>query len=517
MRRNALAALGCALFAATCFSAPASAQTPGDFDYYVFTLSWSPGFCDTGGAAKQPSQCANGSGSGFVVHGLWPNSAYAANPEDCGSGANVSTEALRLTDGVYPDEGLARYEYRKHGVCSGLDPVAYFTAVKTLRTAIVIPDALSAPHEALTLCARRHRAGLRRRQPQPSAREHGDHLPRRRADRRAHLRRQGSRRLRAMPESGWPHLPREIDLRRAVALGGSRDDRRAVAMNYRHGFHAGNFADVLKHAILARILVYLTQKDAALRFIDTHAGAGRYDLAGDAAKRSPEWRDGVARLLKARPQAEIAALLAPYLQAIGPFDEEEGRPLSYPGSPALAQTLLRAQDRLALCEAHPQERAALAAAIGRDARVKIAETDGYAALNAYVPPLERRGLVLIDPPYEAPDESDRVEAALARALAKWPRGTYVLWRPIKDERDDAHFRNAIAAFGAPNMLRLEIDVGAIAPAPHSPAPLRRTGLIVVNPPFRLIEEARLLTPWLAQLLRRGPGGSFVCDWLTPPA
>ncbi|THD47253.1 MAG: 23S rRNA (adenine(2030)-N(6))-methyltransferase RlmJ [Bradyrhizobium sp.] len=287
-------------------------------------------------------------------------------------------------------------------------------------------------------------------------------------------------------------------------------------MNYRHGFHAGNFADVLKHAVLARILVYLTQKDAALRFIDTHAGAGRYDLAGDAAKRSPEWRDGVARLLKARPQAEIAALLAPYLQAIGPFDEEEGRPLSYPGSPAVAQTLLRAQDRLTLNEAHPEEREALAVAMGRDRRVSIGADDGYVALNAQTPPKERRGLVLIDPPYEQPGEAKGVEAALARALAKWPRGTYVLWRPIKDERDDAHFRNAIAAIGAPNMLRLEIDVGAIAPGPHSPAPLRRTGLIIVNPPFRLIEEARVLTPWLAKLLTRGGGGSHVVDWLTPP-
>jgi 23S rRNA (adenine2030-N6)-methyltransferase len=288
-------------------------------------------------------------------------------------------------------------------------------------------------------------------------------------------------------------------------------------MNYRHGFHAGNFADVFKHAILARILVYLTVKDAPLLFIDTHAGAGRYDLDSEAARRSPEWRDGVARLLKARPQGEVASLLEPYLKAIGPFDETEGRPVSYPGSPALAQALLRVQDRLALCEAHPQERAALAAAIGRDARVRIAEADGYAALNAYVPPIERRGLVLIDPPYEAPDEAKKVETALARALAKWPRGTYLLWRPIKDEREDAHLRNAIAAIGAPNMLRLEIDVGAVAPSLHSPAPLQRAGLIVVNPPFNLIEEARVLVPWLTKLLTRAGKGAQVVDWLTPPA
>ena len=287
-------------------------------------------------------------------------------------------------------------------------------------------------------------------------------------------------------------------------------------MNYRHGFHAGNFADVFKHAILARILVYLTRKDAPLRYIDTHAGAGRYDLASDAAKRSPEWRDGVGRIVKARPPAEVAALLRPYLDAVGPCDDD-GRPASYPGSPALAQRLLRPQDRLALSEAHPEEREALVAALGRDRRLSIVATDGYVALNAYVPPKERRGLVLIDPPFEEPDESARVEAALAGALTKWPRGTYALWRPIKAPLEDARFLNAIAALGAPNILRLEIDVGAVAPGAHSPNPLGRTGLLVVNPPFELIAEARVLLPWLAQALKRAAGGGFVCQWLTPPA
>jgi 23S rRNA (adenine2030-N6)-methyltransferase len=287
-------------------------------------------------------------------------------------------------------------------------------------------------------------------------------------------------------------------------------------MNYRHGFHAGNFADVFKHAMLARILVYLTRKDAPLRYIDTHAGAGRYDLSAEAARRSPEWRDGVARIVKARPTAEVAALLRPYLDAVGPCDDD-GRPASYPGSPALAQSLLRPQDRLALCEAHPEERAALIAALGRDRRLSIVATNGYVALNAYVPPKERRGLVLIDPPFEEPDESARVEAALANALTKWPRGTYALWRPIKAPLDDARFLNAIATLGAPNILRLELDVGAVAPGAHSPNPLNRTGLLVVNPPFELIEEARVLMPWLAQALKRAGGGGFVCQWLTAPA
>ena len=210
-------------------------------------------------------------------------------------------------------------------------------------------------------------------------------------------------------------------------------------------------------------------------------------------------------------------MLAPYLKAIGPFDEEHGRPLSYPGSPALAQALLRPQDRLALCEAHDEERERLVAALGRDRRLSIVGTDGYVALGAYVPPKERRGLVLIDPPYEAPEEPQRVEAALSRALAKWPRGIYLIWRPIKDEAEDARFLSGVAALGAPNILRLEIDVGPIAPGPHSPAPLRRAGLIIVNPPFNLIDEARVLMPWLTKLLTRAGKGAYVAEWLTPPA
>jgi 23S rRNA (adenine2030-N6)-methyltransferase len=154
--------------------------------------------------------------------------------------------------------------------------------------------------------------------------------------------------------------------------------------------------------------------------------------------------------------------------------------------------------------------------MGRDARLTIVEIDGYVALNAWLPPMERRGLVLIDPPYEEPSEPKRVAAALARALARWPTGTYALWRPIKDRRDDARFLNAIAAIGAPDILQMELDVGHIAPTAHSLDPLTRTGLIVVNPPHVLIDEARALLPWLATLLAREGHGASSCSWLTPP-
>ena len=286
-------------------------------------------------------------------------------------------------------------------------------------------------------------------------------------------------------------------------------------MNYRHAFHAGSFSDVLKHAVLARILVHLKRKEAPFRFIDTHAGAGRYDLSGDEARRSPEWREGIARVLTARPPAPVGELLRPYLQAVGPHDAE-GRPVAYPGSPAIAQALMRPQDRIALCEASPDEREALIAALGRDRRLSIVSTDGYVALNAYLPPKERRGVILIDPPFEAPGEAGGIVHALERALRKWPTGAYVAWRPIRDARDDARFLNAVAALGAPNVLRLELDIGPGPIGAHGQEPLTRAGLLVVNPPHPLVGEARTLLPWLAQTLGRGEGGKQLCDWVTEP-
>ena len=286
-------------------------------------------------------------------------------------------------------------------------------------------------------------------------------------------------------------------------------------MNYRHSFHAGNFADVLKHVILARILVYLSRKESAFRFIDTHAGAGRYNLMSDEAKRSPEWRDGIAHVLTGLPPAPVAELLSPYLQAVGPYDIE-GRPLSYPGSPAIAQSLMRPHDRIALSEANPHEREALIAALGRDQRLSIVGTDGYVALNAYLPPKERRGIALLDPPFEAADEADTVARALERALRKWPNGVYVAWRPIRDAHADAHFLNSVAALRTPNILRLELDVGAGPIGPHGQAPLARAGLLIVNPPHTLIDEARTLVPWLAQTLGRNGAGKHLCAWLIEP-
>ena len=277
-------------------------------------------------------------------------------------------------------------------------------------------------------------------------------------------------------------------------------------MNYAHAFHAGNFADVFKHALLTRILVYLNRKDAPYRVIDTHAGEGAYDLSRDEVERTGEWRDGIGRLVSLDRASEAGALLAPYLDLVGACDAE-GRPKIYPGSPQIAQRLTRKSDKLAFCEKHPQAFAALKYRFGRDSRVKALDLDGWTALGAFVPPPERRGLVLVDPPYEERDEFARIAKTFAAAHAKWNTGVYALWYPVKDARDAEALWRAIRASGARSALRLELSV-----APLSDAGLSRTGMIIVNPPFVLEQEARVLLPALARLLERKDGlGAYAIE------
>lgn len=274
-------------------------------------------------------------------------------------------------------------------------------------------------------------------------------------------------------------------------------------MNYRHAYHAGNFADVFKHVVLTRVLTYLAQKPAALRFIDTHAGEGIYDLASEAAEKTAEWRGGIGRLLnKEVPVPEnVEPLLAPYLAIVAP---EVARHI-YPGSPALAAALLRKQDRMIFCDAHPVAAAALTSHLGRDKRAKIIEIDGFMGLGAFVPPVERRGLVMIDPPFEARDEFDRIIGGLETALGKWPTGAYMIWFPIKDRNAVAHFYRQLgdviaqagpAKTSAKDALCLEFWIDAI----DRDGPLAGNGLVLINPPYVLEAEARIILPYLVRAL-----------------
>jgi 23S rRNA (adenine2030-N6)-methyltransferase len=280
-------------------------------------------------------------------------------------------------------------------------------------------------------------------------------------------------------------------------------------MNYRHAFHAGNFADVVKHAVLARIVAHLKEKPAAFRVIDTHAGAGLYDLAGLEASRTAEWREGIGRLVAAELAPAARALLAPYLEAVAAFNGGDALKL-YPGSPALMLHWLRPQDRLIACEREPNAARALAAVLRGDKRARAVAIDGYAALNAYVPPKERRGLVLIDPPFEQEDEFASLAQGLAGAVRKWPTGIYALWYPIKDARESEGFARRLARLGIPRILRAELMLPARAER------LRGSGLILVNPPWTLEAELGVLLPALAAALAAASNNraSTRIGWLT---
>ena len=278
-------------------------------------------------------------------------------------------------------------------------------------------------------------------------------------------------------------------------------------MNYRHAFHAGNFADVFKHVVLARILAHLGLKEAPFRVIDTHAGAGLYGLDDPQAQRTGEWIEGLGRVLEAEPSGRIRELLQPWLGLAEEY--AAARPRLYPGSPLLAQRLTRPQDRLSFYELHPEEAALLREEIGRDRRAKIVEADAWVNLAGQLPPPERRGLVLIDPPFEQPNELRTITERLATAVPRWSHGTYAIWYPIKAMRDIDAFARRMASLPAGKILRADLtryDVNRVDR-------LNGCSMIILNPPWRLDEELGQVGHWLAGLFAVEGNGHFRLEWL----
>jgi 23S rRNA (adenine2030-N6)-methyltransferase len=279
-------------------------------------------------------------------------------------------------------------------------------------------------------------------------------------------------------------------------------------MNYRHAFHAGGFADVIKHIVLVRMLAYLHEKPAAFRVIDTHAGAGVYDLTSEEARRGGEWLTGIARIMQARFSEKTEPLLKPYLDIVRAFNPQRDL-VAYPGSPLIARALLRPQDRLTACEVEPKARKRLIESLRRDTQARVVDLDGWTALPAFVPPNERRGLVLIDPSFEQKDEFERLAEGFTEAFAKWPTGSYLLWYPVKSRRaTDGLARHVaeVAGAGKPagKCLRLEFSV---APQAASPG-LISAGLLIVNPPWTLMGELKAILPELEKPLGQGGAGRF---------
>lgn len=270
-------------------------------------------------------------------------------------------------------------------------------------------------------------------------------------------------------------------------------------MNYRHAFHAGNFADVIKHLALVAVLLHLRRKEKPFCVVDTHAGSGLYDLGGPEAVRSREAENGIARIRDLSARSDLPNALRVYLG----YMENEGANL-YPGSPRLIARLLRPQDRLIAIEKHPEEAAALRKALTALPQARAIESDGYAQLLPLLPPRERRGLVLIDPPYEAEDEFQRATDLLARAHRRFATGIYLFWFPIKSKADADAASGELKTLGVGPAIRLDIDVAA--GAKDGEGRLGSAGLVVVNPPYTFEAEiaaaAELLAPSLGA--RDGP-------------
>ncbi len=274
-------------------------------------------------------------------------------------------------------------------------------------------------------------------------------------------------------------------------------------MNYRHAYHAGNFADVLKHAVMALVIEHLKLKPAPFRVIDTHAGIGLYDLASVEAQKTGEWRAGIGRLLGAQAlPAEVEALLAPYLGIVRSFNAGDGI-MRYPGSPLIARRLMRPDDQLIANELHAEDVAGLRWVMASEPASKVLELDGYVALRALLPPKERRGLVLIDPPFEDGDEFATLAAAVADAMRRFATGTVLIWYPIKDIDTVAAFHQSIAGLRIAKVLVAELYLRA----PRRVDVLNGCGLVIINPPYTLAGQLQRLLPILSRLLQQDAGAT----------
>ena len=283
-------------------------------------------------------------------------------------------------------------------------------------------------------------------------------------------------------------------------------------MNYRHGFHAGNVADVLKHVVLTALVDYLALKPAGFCVLDIHAGRGRYALAGAEALRTREFIDGIARLW---PHADEAPpLTRRYLDLVRDFNGAQGSSAElalYPGSPCLVRQQLRAQDRLIACELHPDEHALLDAEFRGDRAVAVHARDGWEALGALLPPREKRGVVLIDPPYEPPlEEVERVLEGLRETRRRFPHGVVAVWYPIKDRAASLRLLRRVQALGLGEVLVAELCVWPDDTALR----LNGSGMLVVNPPWQLDSALAVELAWLWDKLSHARHGRHRVQSLT---
>jgi 23S rRNA (adenine2030-N6)-methyltransferase len=276
-------------------------------------------------------------------------------------------------------------------------------------------------------------------------------------------------------------------------------------LSYRHLFHAGNYADVFKHALLARLLIALGAKEKPYCYIDTHAGTGRYDLGHEWAWKTREFETGIRKLWDRK---DIPAALAPYLDAVR-SENPKGRLRYYPGSPLLALKLRRPDDRILLTELNKTDCAELEMAMGGERHVTVHLMDGYEALQKFLPPQERRGIVLLDSSFDRSEEFARISKALKAAHQRWATGMYAIWYPLMAPEVMEGFMRSVKGSGIGKILRLEMRIRE--PAPDTPAP--GCGMLIVNPPWKFDAEARPLLDWIWKALAEDGAGGVKVEWL----
>lgn len=287
-------------------------------------------------------------------------------------------------------------------------------------------------------------------------------------------------------------------------------------MNYRHHYHAGNYADVFKHVLLLQLVRAMQRKEKGFLYLDTHAGRGGYDLSApsvlpDGRERAPEHPEGIGRLWAA---SGLPPAIADYLALVRRFNERkggQGESLQfYPGSPWVARLLLRPQDRMTLCELRPDDAEALDFEFARESGVKVLALDGYTGLKAQLPPPEKRALVLIDPPFESKGEFGDIERGVGEALRRMPGAVIAIWYPITERARTEAFQRALAKFATPALFA-ELDIAGDG----AQLRMKGCGLLVLNPPWRIETEFRSVLPALVDALRVDQGARGVVEWLVP--
>ena len=278
-------------------------------------------------------------------------------------------------------------------------------------------------------------------------------------------------------------------------------------LSYRHSFHSGNHADVLKHSVQSLILQSLKVKDKAFAYIDTHAGAGCYDLQSKEMDKTGEYLEGIKRLW----EGDVPTAIQAYLDVLKVLNAD-GELRHYPGSPLLARELCRPQDRLLLSELHPADFVLLQELFTKDRRTQVHKVDGFAQLKGALPPLERRGIVLIDPPYELDHEYADVVKAVVDGIKRWATGTFAIWYPVVHSDDVRFLERKLANAGLPGTLQIELNVLK----ENNRFGMTGSGMIVVNPPWKLEQQMNELLPWLVDKLGQSPEANFKLRWLSPP-